>query len=270
MLRPVNVRSLGYRTDLMVLALGGSEVVAHEDHVVVRTHANPTFWWGNFVLFRDRVGPGDVEARLALFVHELPGAEHVAWGVDTTDGTVGDEPGLTRAGLAVSRDTVLTATGVRPPARQATATLRSLEGDDDWRQAVDLHLACNAQAAHVTTEFLERQMLGARALCERGDATWYGAFEGDVLRSALGIVTGEGGLARFQLVQTHPDARRQGLAGALLHRAGTAALDERAATLVIVADPEYEAIRLYRRAGFVDAETQVQLTRTPREPAQPR
>jgi hypothetical protein len=32
---------------------------------------------------------------------------------------------------------------------------------------------------------------------------------------------------------------------------------------VIVADPEYHAVEIYRRLGFVDTERQVQLTRRP-------
>ena len=54
----MEIASLGFRTDLMVLELGGSEIEHHERHVVVRTSANPTYFWGNFVLFATPVGPG--------------------------------------------------------------------------------------------------------------------------------------------------------------------------------------------------------------------
>ena len=47
----------------------------------------------------------------------------------------------------------------------------------------------------------------------------------------------------------------------------SAALEAGAETLVIVADPEYHAIGLYRSAGFDDRETKVELTRRP--PASP-
>ena len=42
-----------------------------------------------------------------------------------------------------------------------------------------------------------------------------------------------------------------------------AAIDKAAKRLVIVADPGYHAIGIYRSLGFVDWETQVQLTRPP-------
>ena len=251
----------------MVLALGGSEIEHGERHVVVRTPANPTFWWGNFVLFAAPVGPGEIPGRLALFADAFPGAEHVAWGIDSVDGTIGAEADLASEGFELSRDTVLTATAIRPPSRGVNAELRALAGDEDWRQALELRIACLPDDEHYTEPFVRAHLAGSRALCERGSATWFGAFEHGTLRAALGIVSEGDGLARFQMVETHPDSRGRGLASALLHRAGGAALEAGAETLVIVADPEYHAIGLYRSAGFDDRETKVELTRRP--PASP-
>ena len=182
------------------------------------------------------------------------------------DGTAGAEHELVEAGFHVGRDTVLTATALSPPARPVEAELRPLAGDRDWRQALALHAACvdPADEAHVTPEFLAGRVASARALSEAGHATWLGAFDGARLVSALGIVSDGSGLARFQSVETHPDARRRGLASTLVHRAGGAALARGATTLVIVADPEYHAIGIYRALGFAGTETQVQLTRVPR------
>jgi ribosomal protein S18 acetylase RimI-like enzyme len=259
----LHVVSLGFRTDLTVLALGGSEIEHGERHVVVRTPANPTFWWGNFVLFADPVGPGEIPARLALFADAFPGAEHVAWGIDSVDGTVGAEADLASEGFELSRDTVLAATALRPPGRRVDAELRRLAGDEDWRQALELRIACLPDDEHYSEPFVRAHLAGSRALCEQGSATWFGAFEHGTLRAALGIVSDGDGLARFQMVETHPDRRRRGLASALLYRAGSAALEAGAETLVIVADPAYHAIGLYRSAGFDDRETKVELTRRP-------
>ena len=53
---------------------------------------------------------------------------------------------------------------------------------------------------------------------------------------------------------------RRGLAGTLVHRVAAYALEERGLrTLVMVADPEYLAIRIYRSVGFEGTETQTQL-----------
>ena len=260
----MEIASLAFRTDLMVLALGGSEVEHRDGYVVVRTPANPTYFWGNFVLFATAVAPGDVAARLELFAGEFPAAAHVAWGIDTVDGTVGADDELVAAGFHVGRDTVLTASALQRPARPADAELRPVESGDDWSQALALHIACADPAdEHVTEEFLAGWVAAARALCDRGHATWFGAFDDGELLSSLGIVSDGSGLARFQSVETHPEARRRGLASALVHHAGRTALDDGATRLVIVADPGYHAIGIYRSLGFVESETQVQLTRPP-------
>ena len=82
----------------------------------------------------------------------------------------------------------------------------------------------------------------------------------------MGLFRASPGLARFQTVKTHPDARGRGLAGTLVHeisRFGFADLD--AQTLVMVADPEYLAIRVYRSVGFADTEVQIGTERKPEE-----
>ena len=80
----------------------------------------------------------------------------------------------------------------------------------------------------------------------------------------MGLVRADTGLARFQNVETHPDARGRGLAGTLVHHVSEYGFAELgASTLVMVADPEYLAIRVYRSVGFEDTETQLQVQRGP-------
>ena len=85
------------------------------------------------------------------------------------------------------------------------------------------------------------------------------------LAAQLSVITDAAtGLARYQNVETHPGARRRGLAGTLVWHAGQATLAAgRAKTLVIVAEPAADAIRLYRRVGFARAQDQIGFTRQP-------
>ena len=84
------------------------------------------------------------------------------------------------------------------------------------------------------------------------------------LAAQLGLFSDGGAIARYQNVETHPSARRQGLAGTLVYHAGRYGLGVLgAARLVIVADPGYGAIRIYRAVGFTDLETQVSFQREP-------
>lgn len=256
--------NLGYRTDLMLLQLAGSEVTDRGDHLVVRTPANPTFWWGNFLLFRTAFGPGDAAARIDCFRAELPAARHVALGIDTVDGELGSADEVATAGLEIELNTVMTASDVRPPARPNTeASYRSLSGDD-WPALLELTLDCFPPEDAGHAEFTRRRSEAELSLVKAGRATWFGAYEGDRLQASLGLVSDGSGVARFQNVQTRPGARGRGLASSLVHRASEYGLSELGAqTLVMVADPEYLAIRIYRALGFTDSETQVQLTRPP-------
>jgi len=81
----------------------------------------------------------------------------------------------------------------------------------------------------------------------------------------MGLFAAGPGLARFQSVETDPEHRRRGLAGTLVHHVSRHGFDHLGArTLVMVADPGYFAIDLYRAVGFDATESQLQVEhRTP-------
>jgi ribosomal protein S18 acetylase RimI-like enzyme len=271
-IRAVDVASLGFRTDLMLRRLAGASVIDRGDHLVVRTDANPTFYWGNFLLLAEP--PADGGARwLDTFAREFPDAQHIALGIDGTAGRTGDITALVAAGLDVELNVVLTAPHLSPPRARADIEVRRLVSDDDWEQAVALRLAVdeNTDGAHET--FVRRKAAESRRLVDTGHGAYFGAVIAGRVRASLGIVTDGSGIARYQNVETHPDHRRRGLASALLTTAAAVARAELdASTLVIAADPDYVAVDLYRSLGFSDGERQVQLerapTRTPRRPAE--
>jgi ribosomal protein S18 acetylase RimI-like enzyme len=266
----VNVTSLGYRTDLMVRAREGSLAEDQGDCIVIRSPANPDFHWGNFLLV-PALDPGGLPGWADRFAAEFPAAGHVAIGVDVGSPADADLVGLAEvaaAGLTADRSAVLTASALRPPPRpNGDATYRPLSGDADWEQSRGITLG--AFGSDGDSDFICARSAAMRAMTEAGDATWYGAFLGDDLCAQLGIVVDAGtGLARYQSVETRPDARRRGLAGTLTWHAGHAALAAgRAATVVIVADPGETAIGIYRSVGFTDAQVQLGLARQP--PAEP-
>ena len=111
--------------------------------------------------------------------------------------------------------------------------------------------------------FTLEQMNGHRSLITRGAGFWLGAFLGDQLVGNLGIfaINGSG---RFQAVQTHPDFRRQGICRSLLYE-GSQRLraSHGVVQFIIVAEPNYHAIGLYRSVGFLDAQKQVGVCRYP-------
>ena len=259
----MDVHSLAYRTDLALLQEAGSEVEHHTDHVVVRTPANPTYWWGNFMLLDRPPTEDDVPRWLEAFAATYPGSAHLAFGVDGSTGTLADLAAFGAAGLDVEAATVMTATSVHePPRPNREATYRPLRGDGDWDQQVALGIAGEHEESGA--DFVVAKTAAERALTGRGIGEWWGAFLGDRLVASMGLFVASPGLARFQNVKTDPAARGRGLPGTLVHEVSRFGFDELGVeTLVMVADPDYLAIRVYRSVGFADTETQLQASRKP-------
>jgi ribosomal protein S18 acetylase RimI-like enzyme len=259
----MDVRSLGFRTDLALLRLAGSEVDEHDSYVAVRTPDNPTYWWGNFLLLPRPPTEDELPDWIAVFGSAYPQARHLAFGVDSVDGNRDDLAAFAAAGLTVESSSVMTATSVlEPPRPNREATYRPLVSDDDWEQQVALGMAGEDEESDA--DFVVAKTAAERSLTGRGIGEWWGAFLEGRLVASMGLFAAGPGLARFQNVKTHPGARGRGLAGSLLHEAGRFGLEELGAeTLVMVADPDYVAIRIYRSVGFEDTETQLQADRAP-------
>ena len=253
----MRVTSLGFLTDVALRVAEGAEVTDRGDCLVVRSPDNPGFWWGNFLLLAAWPRPGD--GWLDRFAAEFPRAGHVAIGVDVTEAGGGIPAEF--ATLEPERSTVLTCAGIRAPRHLSTAAeIRPLESGRDWRQSVELNLRCYGEEE--PSDFQQRRAATRRRLTRAGRAAWFGAFDGGRLLAQHGVCDAGGGLARYQDVETDPAARRQGLAGTLVWHAGRFARAKLgASTLVIVADPAGEAIRVYRGCGFADVQPQFSFAR---------
>ena len=263
-------RSLAFRTDLMVLRLGASEVEDGGNHLVVRSPLNPEFYWGNFLLLAGSAPVEDAPLWLERFRSAFPQAGHVAIGWDRSSlrGTSRLTP-LLSAGLELETDQVLVAERlIAPRPAPAGFGVGRVQTEDAWTQLLQLTGAC--WGVGPSPAFQAARVADFQRLDATGRAAFFGAFQEGQLVASAGIVAGRGGLARFQHVQTHPGFRRRGLAAAILVRAADHARARlRARRLVIVAEREGPAVRLYRGLGFQTVGLQLQLTRPPAAPAAP-
>jgi ribosomal protein S18 acetylase RimI-like enzyme len=264
-------RSLAVATDLFILRLGGAQVIERDGYTVVRSPAQPTFYYGNFLLFPAAPAPGDFERWMDLCRAEFaddPEVRHETFCWDDPQGRTGDSRPFIDAGFECDTSAVMVASGTHlPPHPLHELRVRPLAGDADWDGA----RACLAsardekheEASHDT--FLLRSMRARRAMVESGAGQWFGAFLDGVIVGTLGIFV-EDGVGRFQSVVVSPAARRRGVCGTLVHAAARHALSELGAErLVMVADPDDDAIRVYRSVGFSAAEQQASLYRFPRD-----
>jgi len=244
-------------------------VSEHDEHLIVRTAANPTYRWGNFLLITaPPARRGDPERWIDRFRRAFPRARHVAIGLDAPAPDARTCERFVAAGLSGEENAVLVCETPRERVRAPAHTdFRALRDDDDWARATNLRASVDETSASGYREFLERQMRAVRAACERGHGAWFGAFRDGEMLAGLGVFDAGDALARFQAVDTHPAHRRQGLASTLLVRAGEHARTQlRARQLVIAADPHYFAIDIYRALGFRERERQLQFERVHPQP----
>jgi GNAT superfamily N-acetyltransferase len=241
---------LGWTTDLAVLDFTGSTVRDHGDHVVVRTPQNPDFHWGNCIFVTDSDAVDAADRWVETFHRAVPGADWVAIGLVRMPTKAQD---WARHGLELELDDVLaTATMPRQTTSPVGYAVRSL-GGDDWEQVVERQMAENDLTAEYDPRLHERfaraRVRSQRALVERGQALFVGAFFEGRLVAELGIVDCSG-TARYQTVGTASDHRGRGIASHLLGVAAAWASARGCTQWVIVTEAANPAGRVYRRAGF--------------------
>jgi RimJ/RimL family protein N-acetyltransferase len=272
--------TLGWQTDLIFARFDG-EVMDRGSHLLVRTPGNPTYWWGNFLLFQYAPGPGDFERWMALFDEEIasrqPTSRHRAFGVDVQD-RLTLPPDFAAAGFELNEATVLTLTRnqLLPAAKAMPGGLefRVLDLAHDSEAVVDKHVEVDAPrhdpAAHRV--FSQRQLARYAAMQRAGLGHWFGLIaqvDGlPVLVASCGLFRAPARTerqGRFQFVSTHPAWRRRGACTALVHAVcghGFEAMALRA--LVLVADPDDVAIGVYESVGFQRGVSTWQFERAPR------
>ena len=72
----------------------------------------------------------------------------------------------------------------------------------------------------------------------------------------------EDGIGRFQSVKTHPGYRRRGICGTMVYAIARRGLETMGAeTLVMIADAEYHAAKIYQSVGLRPTERIVSVER---------
>ena len=275
--------SLGWRTDLIFARFDG-QVSDRGNHLCVRTPGNPTFWWGNFLLFQHAPGPGDLERWMALFDEQIasrqPASRHRAFGIDVRERLV-LPPEFAAAGFTLNEATVLTLTRdqllARPRPMPAGVVFDVLELPRDGAAVVDKQVAVDSGRFEPTgyREFAQRQIGRYAAMQAAGLGHWFGLVAQVDGRATLVASCGlfrasaraddpASRLGRFQYVSTHPAWRRRGLCTALVHAVCRHGFDAMGLdTLVMVADPDDVAIGVYESLGYRRGTSTWQFEREP-------
>lgn len=260
------LKSLGYQSDLLVLSFE-SDIIEHDDCIQVATPSNPSFYWGNFLIFPNKPSIDNFEIWTHRFKQLFPNAKHISLGWDAIGDKAGDVSLYIKNGFELSELSVLTAKDndlVEPKKDVINLTVRPLVTDEDWRKATDLQIECNEDyPPEEFDNFKKQQMLQHRKNSDAGFGHWYGAFINDELVADLGIYSGNG-VSRFQSVETKKEYRRQGIAGQLVYHASRHVLSQHPSnTVVIVAETNEPAVLVYEGVGFTVSEREYALLKRP-------
>lgn len=240
-------------TTHLIFARAAGEVRREDGFWCVRTPSNPTYWWGNFLLFDEAPTRADGDRWEALFVQHIashqPLSNHRAFG--WLGAGQGDVSGFLDRGYDAGRSVALAAGALLPRPAPTGVVIRQLR-DDEWAAAVEVEVA-DRDPRHSEADYrvyLEAKFANYRRLRDAGRGDWYGAFEAEHgLIGCCGLFHDGAGLGRYQSVLIRPEWRRRGVASALVSQAGAWALADSVRTLVIVAEEEGPA-RLYGKLGF--------------------
>lgn len=257
------LKSLGLASDVLVLR-GQSTLEELDDRFILRSPNEPTFWFGNTVIFKtDQVDP---ETQIARFRAEFPDAEHVTIQWDQTQMAPDERlEAYSKLGFKTDACDVLVLTGALTRSSPPDGIIiRPLASDDDWAQATELQGITGVAEGHDADDFLpyvKTRMDVCRRQTESGLACWFGAFAGDELAADLGIYADER-TARFQAVETREAYRRRGICAAMVTAGADWALSKHPDTkLVIIAETDGPAGRIYRRCGFERTESLISVYR---------
>ncbi|MFH7042914.1 GNAT family N-acetyltransferase [Paucibacter sp. JuS9] len=255
--------SLGWRTDLIFARFSGI-IEERGDCIVVRTPANPYFYWGNFLLLPAPPRDDGLAHWLQRFDEEVGRhtreSGHVAIGFDASRP---HEPLLSwqRAGFEVFDSVALKLEpdGLVRGLRELPTGLHfaplDLQDPEQLDAAVNLQCAANATDASGFQalgyrEHRFRQMQGYAAMEKAGRGHWFGVWRGGELVADCGLFH-DGMLGRFQHVTTHPAWRRRGLCTAMVEAACLFGLEQQELELLVMcAYPADAAIGIYESLGF--------------------
>lgn len=248
------LHSLGYQSELVFLNFDG-KVEDRDSYVVMRTLTNPNFFWGNLLVFNRPPEKGDYKSWVENFKKEFtdPGIYHITLAWDSVNGGVGDVSEFLENGFELEAKAVLTASEVVPPPKfNKDLVVKTIENQEDWQSMIELQVksAHDNLTRHEWESFYKSQSSRYQKMSEAGLGHWYGGFLNGKLVAGLGIFHSDG-VGRFQIVCTDPAYRRQRLCGTLVYKSAQHILDNGLVkTLVMCADPDYYAIKVYESVGF--------------------
>lgn len=260
---------LGFQTDLFFEKQEG--IIEEKDHYfTVRSPKYPDRYSGNLLLLKDSPTNAEKAELEALFAKEIgvpPTIKHVQFCWSMGEKEESEIEAFTEDGYDYTECSVLLCRApdlITPPQFNTNVTIRTFNDPEDWEQWLAIEIAeretCHELETYKT--FLQGRIQTYQSLIAGDAGNWHGAFLDGELVGTLGLFF-DGNVGRFQEVRTKENFRNRGICRTLVHNVCLQGF-QRTETLVMLADENYHAARLYESLGFKAQERQASLCRYPR------
>lgn len=190
-----------------------------------------------------------------LFRREFtnPKIYHVTLAWDSPTGEIGDVSEFLENGYRLEGNAVLSASEVVKPSKfNKELEVRTISGNEEWERMIQIQMASAHDHLSLAEweSFYRKQSERYQAMEQAGFGHWYGGFFEGQLVAGSGIFYRRG-LGRFQTVSTDPAFQRRGFCQTLVYLASESVLASgKVEQLVMCADPDYHAIKIYESVGF--------------------
>jgi ribosomal protein S18 acetylase RimI-like enzyme len=264
--------SLGNRAEYVISHLE-CERLELDEVVVIRTPSAPNFYFGNLLSLKIDIEKKTLEQWTALFdsiFSETAGVDHYTFTWPRRENFDANmiKPFID-ANYKFDETHILSMerSQFEPPEMlNEDIDYRSIETDADWQQWTELNLVERLKTDEETglRTFLQGRIQNYNKLSQEGLGEFLGAFKGETLIGYAGLYYLDG-LARFQDVHVRPDFQNKKIAKTLLTKL-IQRTSETVNTMVIVADENYHASKLYQSLGFTITERECSLYWWPGNP----
>jgi RimJ/RimL family protein N-acetyltransferase len=250
----MELKALGFKSEFIFTGFDG--LVEDRGHyMVIRTPTNPTYFWGNLLIFDKPPKLDDYEKWVELFKKEFtdPRIYHITLAWDSGTGIVPQAERFIENGYKLETTGVMSATSVIKPVKfSESLEVRPLRSKSEWDDMIQVQIDSSHDYMPKAEweSFYRKQAIRYQKMVDAGMGHWFGGFIDGKLVSSLGLFHNNG-LGRFQIVSTHPDHTRKGYCSTLVYKSAQYAFDKMGVKdLVMCADPDYFAINIYESCGF--------------------
>ena len=259
----MKIKSLGQRSNLITSRHDGV-LKDRDNYLVVRNDEKPHFFWGNYIIMQSPPTESDYNRWTDIYKLEFGDRGPINYMTFAWDSPAGEEGTIdqfVKNGFVADRNIILSATKVNVPLKfNSNIIVKTLESEKDWNDSIEVHINDEWKFSKDSQEgFQKGQMLRKKKLKELGVGKCYGAFLDNKMVGCLSVFMDDN-LASMDLVSTHQNFRRQGICGTLVYTASKLILEQtKVETLVIIADEDYHAAKIYESVGFKPTEKEVTL-----------